>query len=322
MKGRAEHRAKSEAQMRKALAGRPDFIVGFYNELYLSKEYTTAQAYTKIILRYFSSCASSTVEDFNYENISQFFLSLRGKNGDECSDSAYATNRAALYSFGEYLLRQKLITENPVGRTSPRKVKDYTCKDYLLTEELHDLLVQIKNNSLGSEREQARRKPWVERNLAIISLMVATGIRVTALSELNISDYNGSELVVLDKGRKQFEYELDEMTCKILNDWINKRKDILKGKECEALFISNRLTRITTKSLRDLVKSYTEHLGKNISPHRLRSSYAIKLYKETGDIFLVQQCLKHSDIRTTIRYMSDFSIGNKEAAKIATRGLY
>lgn len=322
MKGRTEHKAKSEIQMRKALVGKPDFIIGFYNELYLSKEYTTAQAYTKIILRYYSYCPSSAIEDFNYENINQFFLNLHGKDGGECSDSAYATTRAALYSFGEYLLKQKLLTENPAGRIPPRKIKDYTCKDYLLTEEIHDLLVQIKNNTLGTAKEQARRKPWVERNLAIISLMVATGIRVTALTELNVGDYNGNELVVLDKGRKQFIYELDETTCKILDDWINKRESILKGKECEALFISNRLTRITAKSLRDLVKSYTEHLGKNISPHRLRSSYAIKLYNETRDIFFVQQSLKHSDIKTTIRYMSNFKVGNKEAAKIATKGLY
>ena len=322
MKGRIEHKAKSEAYMRKALVGEPSFITGFYNSLYLSKEYTTAQVYTKTVLRFYASCPSNSVEEFNYENINQFFLNLHGRDGSECSDSAYATARAALYSFGDYLLKQKLITENPVGSIPPRKVKDYTCKDYLLTEEIHDLLVQIKNNTLGTEREQTRRKPWIERNLAIIAVMVVTGIRVTAVSELNISDYNGSELTVLDKGRKQFVYELDEITCKILNDWIEKRKEILNGKGCEALFISNRLTRITAKSLRDLVKSYTEHLGKNITPHRLRSSYAIKLYEETRDIFFVQQCLKHTDIKTTIRYMSDFSIGSKEAAKIATKGLY
>ena len=100
----------------------------------------------------------------------------------------------------------------------------------------------------------------------------------------------------------------------ILRNWVVKRAELLNKRDCNALFISNRRTRITDKSVRDLVKAYTADFEKHITPHKFRSTFATLLYDQTGDIAYVQQLMNHSRPDTTQRYIVRKPI-NAEAAK-------
>lgn len=111
-----------------------------------------------------------------------------------------------------------------------------------------------------------------------------------------------------------YECELDDDSMDILRNWVIKRAELLNKRDCNALFISNRRTRITDKSVRDLVKAYTADFEKHITPHKFRSTFATLLYDQTGDIAYVQQLMNHSRPDTTQRYIVRKPI-NAEAAK-------
>jgi site-specific recombinase XerD len=96
----------------------------------------------------------------------------------------------------------------------------------------------------------------------------------------------------------------------ILEAWMNKRKQLLNGKDEDALFISNQRKRIGNTTVYDIVKKYSSNIKeKKISPHKLRATYGTHLYNETRDIKFVQDQMGHSNPKTTELYIR----GNQEA---------
>lgn len=325
MKGREEHKFKSESKMRELLRAKSQYLTGYYNSLFNSCEYLTAQKYTLTAIRYMNYLKDNgfieSVEDCEYamtiDNVNSYLSSLRGRDGGYCSDSAKATSYTALKSFAEYLLSRKLITENPFDLGIKRvSVKDPHKQVAMTAAELKQVVSRINDNSIGTKRANARRVQWKERNLAIFTLLMVTGIRVTALTEIDMEDifWERKIIRITDKRRNTFEYELDEDTMNILKEWIAKREKLLVDRQCNALFISNRRCRITDKSIRDLVKAYTGDFEKHITPHKFRSTYATLLYEKTGDIAYVQQNMHHSRVDTTQMYIVQKPV-NAEAAK-------
>lgn len=325
MKGREEHKYKSESKMRTLLRDKPQYFTGYYNGLFNSCEYLTAQNYTMTAVRFMNYLKENgfieTIEDckgaMTIDNINSYLSSLRGRDGGYSSDSAKATAYTALKSFADYLLSRRVITENPFDCGIKRvSVKDPHKQVAMTAAELKKVVNRINDNSIGTKRANARREAWKERNLAIFALLMVTGIRVTALTELNMEDIFWDQKIirVTDKRRNTYEYELDDGTMKVLKDWSVKRNELLAKRECNALFISNRRTRITDKSVRDLVKAYTEDFEKHITPHKFRSTYATLLYEKTGDIAYVQQNMHHSRVDTTQMYIVQKPV-DAEAAK-------
>lgn len=322
IKGRMEHKLKSEEYMKKVLVDRPQFIKDFYDDLLVRKEYLTAQRYVERVNKFMDflvvSGKSINENDFtelNVVNVNRYILSMHGRTGNEASDSSKVLMVSALKAFCDYLVRVDKITNNPLKKFSQPN-KDAPKQVYLTGEELKVLINNIAENSVGSSIARSRRRPWIERNLAIFRILITTGIRVTALVELNIEDYNPvtHEIEVIDKRRNTFVKVLDDNTAKTLDEWILKREIILNGIECDALFISNRKTRITSKSVRDLVYSYCEDMEKHISPHKLRSSFATNFYLETKDMVQVQKLLGHKRMDTTQRYTAGIETDSLKAA--------
>lgn len=325
MKGREEHKYKSESKMRFLLRSKPQYFTGYYNGLFNSCEYLTAQNYTMTAVRFmnylkeneFISSVENCAEAMTIDNVNSYLSSLRGRDGGYSSDSAKATAYTALKSFADYLLSRKIISENPFDCGIKRvSVKDPHRQVAMTAAELKKVVERINDNSIGTKRANARRESWKERNLAIFTLLMVTGIRVTALTELNMEDifWDKKVIRVTDKRRNTYEYELDDDTMNILKSWEVKRAELLNKRECNALFISNRRTRITDKSVRDLVKAYTVDFEKHITPHKFRSTYATLLYEKTGDIAYVQQNMHHSRVDTTQMYIVQKPV-DAEAAK-------
>ena len=137
--------------------------------------------------------------------------------------------------------------------------------------------------------------------------MLSTGIRVSECVGLNLNDidFDNSRIKVIRKGGNEaFVFFSDEAEI-VLKDYIKLRNEIIpkEGSE-EALFLSSQRSRLTARSVENLVKKYARITTplKHITPHKLRSTYGTALYQETGDIYLVADVLGHKDVNTTRKH--------------------
>ena len=145
------------------------------------------------------------------------------------------------------------------------------------------------------------------RDLAIFTLFLGTGIRISELVGLDIGDIdfkNNCIKVVRKGGNEMFVYFGDEVH-EALEDYIvRERSHVIPQPGHEnALFFSTQRKRLTARAIQNLVNKYTSHItAKHITPHKFRSTYGTTLYKETGDIYLVADVLGHKDVNTTRKH--------------------
>lgn len=160
------------------------------------------------------------------------------------------------------------------------------------------------------------------RDIAIVTLLLGTGIRVSECVGLNISDvdFKNNGIRVLRKGGNEmivyFGFEVESA----LKDYLElSRNNItpLSGHE-DALFLSGQKKRISVDAIEKMVKKYSSAISvKTITPHKLRSTYGTALYRETGDIYLVADVLGHSDVNTTKKHYARLSDDRRRAASKA-----
>ena len=157
------------------------------------------------------------------------------------------------------------------------------------------------------------------RDIAILTLLLGTGIRVSECVGLNLNDVdldNGALVVHRKGGYDATIYFGFEGETALRGD-MEKREDMipLTGHE-DAFFISMQNKRMGVRSVENMVKKYTQNVTtlKKITPHKLRSTYGTSLYKETGDIYLVASVLGHSDVNTTRKHYA--AISDEERMKV------
>lgn len=224
------------------------------------------------------------------------------------TEKGLARKMSSLRSFYNYYFKHQLIKTNPAQQVSMPKLHEKAIIR-LDVDEVALLLDFIEN--CGDEL-RGQKKVYYEktkyRDLALITLLLGTGIRVSECVglDLNDVDFKNNSLKVTRKGGNQmYVYFGDEVEA-ALYDYLNiTRKAMipLSGHE-NALFLSMQRKRLSVRSVEDLVKKYTEQVtpNKHITPHKLRSTYGTNLYKETGDIYLVADVLGHKDINTTRKH--------------------
>ena len=192
-------------------------------------------------------------------------------------------------------------------------------KGFLTQEEISEYIQTIEDNDIHQYRQVG--EDWNKRDLVMVKIFLNTGIRCSALSKLDVSsiDFENKTLIVTDKGNKVKLFDLpDDLLCEI-KQWLRIRKTKVKGKET-ALFISNRRRRIDPVSISNIVNKYSINIeGKHITPHKLRATYGTQLYNETGDIYFVQDCMGHSNPKTTELYIRGEKRNTKKASDIMSR---
>ena len=109
------------------------------------------------------------------------------------------------------------------------------------------------------------------------------------------------------------ELFLGDDTVRMIKEWIAERGVI---PECDALFISNRKTRITQRTVERIILKYTSDLGKHITPHKMRSTCGTNLYEKTGNVYLVANQLGHKNIANTMRYTRISEQKKRDAANM------
>lgn len=233
------------------------------------------------------------------------YMSLYQKDGRDITNEERGKSRklAALRSFYNYFYRSEMIRTNPASLVSMPKLHE---KEIIRLEpnEVAILLNQVENGTNLTRKELEYHKKTRLRDVALLTLLLGTGIRVSECVGLDLKDVNfdvGGIKIRRKGGYEAVVYFGDEVETALL-DYLEEREHIIpvEGHE-DALFLSLQNRRITVRAVENLVKKYASRVTtlKKITPHKLRSTYGTSLYQETGDIYLVADVLGHKDVNTT-----------------------
>ena len=225
----------------------------------------------------------------------------------------------SLRSLFEYLFKNEHIPANITTLVSLPKLheKPILRLDY---DEMERMLASAERGEGLTRQQQALNKKTASRDVAILLMFLGTGIRVSELVGINISDidFEDNAFQVTRKGGNQVILYYPDQVGDALRRYMRDREQIepLEGHE-DALFLSLQKRRITQRAVENLVKKYAlvaAPLKKRMSPHKLRSTFGTNLYQETGDIYLVADVLGHSDVNTTRRHYAAMSEEHKRQA--------
>ena len=215
---------------------------------------------------------------------------------------------SAVRSLFNYLFRYELIKNNPVVLVDMPKLHEKAIIR-LEPDETARLLDFIEH---GGDELTGQKKVYYEetkeRDLAIVTLLLGTGIRVSECVGLDVTDidFNTNGIRVIRKGGSEMIVYFGDEVEKALKDYINGSRKLVNPQEGheKALFYSTQRRRIGVKAVENLVKKYSRQVTplKKITPHKLRSTYGTTLYQETGDIYLVADVLGHKDVNTTRKH--------------------
>ncbi len=316
---------ENEKKLRDMLSKLPGFCKEFFIGIESSTQSRTRIAYAYDLGVFFDYMHKNNphygkmeITDFPLEmldqitpmDIEEYLYSVKyyEKDGTEHTNGERGVSRklASLRSFYNYFYRKQLIEKNPAELVKMPKLHEKNIIR-LDIDEIVKLLDEVENGENLTERQKTYHAQTKVRDLAIMTLLLGTGIRVSELVGLDIKDVDfqnngikihrkgGAEVVVYfgDEVRDALLAYLDERNCTTPQD----------GHE-NAFFLSMQKRRLTVRSVEKLVKKYAELVTtlKKITPHKLRSTYGTRLYQETGDIYLVADVLGHKDVNTTKKH--------------------
>ena len=318
MQGRMENEIKIENHIEDLLSDMPSYVREWYINLKASKKaMTSCREYVSKIrnfLTYINPSISNVIpQDITVDKVELYFISMQtkiNKNGEpvHTSDSYQQTIWFALNSFFDFLKKRNYISENFMDCIDRPKNKDLNRiqeERILLTQKDFNNILKATKNGAGSDRAKIYQEKLKNRDMLIMLLFMTTGIRKTALSEINVQDINMETKVlkVVDKGNKIHYYPLAEPVQEYIYLWLEDRNIFIRN-EYDALFITEKGNRLSSPAVSKLVEKYCEEgLGYKISPHKLRSGFCSILYSKTHDVEFVRRTVGHSNVATTQRYI-------------------
>ena len=230
---------------------------------------------------------------------------------------------SSLKSFYNYFFRCEKLATNPAALVQLPKLHD---KEIIRldVDEVASLLDEVEQGDALTEKQKAFHNRTKLRDLAMLTLLLGTGIRVSECVGLDIQDvdFKNGGIHIHRKGGKEVTVYFGTEVEDALQDYLDERlgMDAMPGSE-DALFLSLQRKRISVRSVENLVKKYarlvTPH--KKITPHKLRTTYGTNLYRETGDIYLVADVLGHSDVNTTKKHYAAIEDERRRSARNAVQ---
>lgn len=299
-----------------------DFFIGIENntstltrynyamDLYIFYDYLSRFQFHKTI-------EEITLEDLDLlksRNLEQYlsYLSYYEIDGKQYKndEKGKARKLASLRSFFKYLFNHDMINSNVASKIETPKLHT---KEIIRLEkdEVKRMMQTIENPTEFSPRQREYLKNNFERDNAIVTLFLGTGIRISELVGLNVEsfDFSQNAFLVTRKGGNQTTLYFSKEVAMALKTWLEKRGTLGLPEEENAMFISLQNKRISVRAVENLVKKYAQVASplKKISPHKLRSTYGTNLYKETKDIYIVADVLGHKDVNTTKKHYAAIS---------------
>lgn len=327
MEGRLEHQIKTEKNIQNILSALPEYVTSYYNNISVSKEPKTCLEYIKKVRGFLSYKSVSDITEISEEDVSQYlhYISTKNVNGElqQTSFSYRKLVHSVLLSFFNYLYNSNIIYNNPMLSIQKPQKNDYINRKRISKDELNDIL-QIVNFGAGNYEQVCRQKNWRLRDKCILMLLICTGMRETALTEINLDDIDleNKKLIITDKRHKTICYYLNDEMLETVKEWIIDRSNKLGSIKEDSLFISNQKKRMSQTAVVDIVSKYSkEALGYKISPHKLRAAFCTTLYEQTGDIEFVRDAVGHSNIATTQRYIAKNDDVRKKSVGIIMEGV-
>ena len=222
-------------------------------------------------------------------------------------------------SFYNYFYRTERIQNNPASLLQLPKIHE---KEIIRldVDEVARFLDEVEDGECLTEKQKAYHAKTKLRDLAMMTLLLCTGLRVSECVGLNINDvdFRNGGLRIHRKGGKEVIVYFGAEVEYALQDYLSEREHIVpeEGSE-EALFLSMQRKRINVRSVEKMVKKYAQLVTplKKITPHKLRSTYGTNLYRETGDIYLVADVLGHSDVNTTKKHYAALEDERRRSAR-------
>jgi len=254
----------------------------------------TLQSYKRDIeqyITYLNEINLKNISNTNKTTIIAYLMYLQKKGR---ATSTISRNLASLRSFYQYLHKNGVIDSDPTVELESPKVEK-KLPQILSTQEVELLLEQPKCIDLKGFRDKA-----------MLELLYATGIRVTELISLNVSDVNlEMGYIRCNKGSRERTIPIGSIALNALNEYLQKARNLLiQNKDEKALFVNINGKRLTRQGFWKIIKLYKNQarINKDITPHTLRHSFAAHLLENGADLKSIQEMLGHSDISSTQIY--------------------
>lgn len=302
----------------------PDFCSQFFTGIEQSTQPSTRLRYAynlKIFFNYIQTVSSSkvitieTLENISVYDIEQFLSYLKSytnANGKKCINNraSIRCKLASIKSLYSYLYKHKMITTNVTELIDAPEIE---VKNIIRLNDIQidNVLDNVENRTYLSCN---CNELYVKRDYAVISLLLGTGIRVSECSGIDICDVSFMDCsvnIVRKGGNEDIVFFSDEIRNALL-DYYQMRCDL--HTTSTAFFLSTRKTRLSVRSIQNIVTKYTKDI-KKVSPHKLRATFGTNLYIATNDIYLVSDLLGHRNIETTRKYYAELPNERKRQAR-------
>lgn len=266
------------------------------------------------------------LEKITPQDIAEYldYVSCYSKENDIITNDERGKQRklATIRSMYNYFFQTEIIEKNPASLVKMPKLHK---KEIIRLDpaEVATLLDNVENGENMSKQQLHYHEKTKVRDLALLTLLLGTGIRVSECVGLDLDnvDFRNNGLLIRRKGGyEDIVYFGDEVEAALI-EYIEQRKHIIPETGHEnALFLSLQNKRLTVRSVEKLVKKYAQTVTslKKITPHKLRSTFGTNLYQETGDIYLVAEVLGHKDVNTTKKH---YAAQNMERRRFAANAV-
>ena len=313
-------------KLREVLATLPGFAKDYFRAIEPNSSAKTRISYVYDIRVFFSFLCSSNPYFNKYDDVTKITLSdleqlqpvdieeyLEYLSYYEKEDKIYTNDErgkkrklAALRSFYSYFFEAELIQKNPAVLVPLPKLHEKEIVR-LDADEVAVLLDQVEDGTNLTKAQQRFHQVTKTRDIALLTLLLGTGIRVSECVGLDLEDvdFKNNGIKIRRKGGYEAVIYFGEEVEEALTDYLEERHHIIPQTGHEhALFLSMQQRRMSVRAVENMVKKYASTVTslKKITPHKLRSTYGTSLYRETGDIYLVADVLGHKDVNTTKKH--------------------
>ena len=248
------------------------------------------------------------------------YLKYYEKDGVEHTNDERGLKRklASLRSFYRYLYKNEFIDNDPAVKVDMPKIHEKTITR-LDVDEVARLLDEVESGDSLTEKQKKFHEKTKTRDLAMMTLLLGTGIRVSECVGLDMEDvdFKNNGIKIHRKGGAEVVvYFGDEVRQALLEYMVERQKITAEDGSINALFLSLQNKRMNVRSVENMVKKYSKLVTslKHITPHKLRSTYGTSLYRETGDIYLVADVLGHKDVNTTRKHYAAIDDDRRRSA--------
>lgn len=336
-----DEKNKNTLQLRELLKELPPFLSEFFRGITETTTSNTRRVYIYDLRIFFiflvQNCnkfSTKTLTTFEIEDLSLVtvedlesfmeYLTYYTKKTEKGTMSYTNKERgkmqklAAIKTLFHYFYRKQKILANPSELVDMPKIRE---KNIIRLEvnEVAKLLDEVDSGANLTKSQRDFHLHTRSRDVAILYLLLGTGIRVSECVGINVEhvDFDLNGIKITRKGGNETIIYFGEEVSEVLEAYLVSRQNFtpVEGHQ-NALFLSLQNKRLGVRAIQNLVKKYGNLASslKNISPHKLRSTYGTNLYRETGDIYLVADVLGHKDVNTTKKHYAQIDDARRKSA--------